>query len=295
MRDKFERGMRDLPDTTAPHDTIVAAGGRARRRRRVRVGGAVVAAVVAAAGIATIGLTSRTSGHTATSHGSPTASVSAPTPGASGAQPTPQPTPSAVPSSAVAYAEELGTVSLARGEAGGHTWELVRVRSYREFDASTDVTIPDKGAPTAPSRTATHTGYCDDLVLNLDGRLDKRASGLGCADQPLWKRTNVSGYGDFAIISLGGTSADTSSVGHLGTISYGVVPKNATKVVATYDADKTKVEAPTHKFPGSDEAYFVMFVPRGTGHGITATLLSYTAEGTRVGEEVKELVVNRDW
>ncbi|GAA4969680.1 hypothetical protein GCM10023205_38730 [Yinghuangia aomiensis] len=268
MRDRFDQGMRDVPETLAPHEAI-ETGGRARRRRRRRAAvGGTIAAVLVAAGTATaIGLTSGGgTDHVATGSG-PTASAA-----------TPAGAPSAVP-----YAEDLGRVSLAKGEASGHTWELVRIRSYGPYEA---MKMPN-GAPTGKSTgvaaAETRTGYCEIVELNMDGKLTNRGGGRGCADNPLWRLDKSASGDDFTAIGLGDTQLNQAGVGKLGTVSFGIVPQNATKVVATFDKDKATVDAQPQKV--ANDTYYVMFVPANAGHGDSATIRFYDANGKQIGND----------
>lgn len=263
MRDRFEQGMADVPDTLAPHDAI-ETGGRNRRRRRAAVGGAIAAVLVAAGTATAIGLTSGGDGTKTVATGS--------SPSVSAADPAAQASPT---TDAPDAAAGLGKVTIAKGEASGHTWELVRVRSYGPYDAVATTT----GTPAKETRT----GYCEIVELNLDGKLTNRGGGRGCSDKPLWKLGNAADGSHFAAIAVGDTELDKAGVGRLGTVSFGNTPQNVTKVVATFDQDKATVEAKTEK--NTDDTYYVMFVPADAGHGAQATIRFYDAAGKQVGKD----------
>lgn len=261
MRDRFDQGMRDVPETLAPHEAI-ETGGRARRRRRAAVGGAIAAVLVAAGTATAIGLTSGGGTDNVATGSTPSASTA--TPGQ--ASPT---------TGAPDAAAGLGTLSVAKGEASGHTWELVRVRSYGTYEAPAKTT----GAPALESRT----GYCETYELSLDGKLTNRGGGHGCGDKPTWQRGDTTGGEDFTSLGLGDTSLNQAGVGKLGTVSFGITPQNVAKVVATFDKDKATVDVATQKI--ENQSYYVMFVPANAGHGDSATVRFYDANAKQVGND----------
>ncbi|GCD97752.1 hypothetical protein [Embleya hyalina] len=61
-------------------------------------------------------------------------------------------------------------------------------------------------------------------------------------------------------------------------------------MVATAETGKADLEAGSQETPGSDETYFVMFVPQGTGQD--ATLSFYDTNGAEVGDERATMAID---
>ncbi|MET7299674.1 hypothetical protein [Embleya sp. NPDC005575] len=251
LRAELTAEVEHLPPTVAPYARIVRDGTRARRRRATLIGVPVAAVIVALAlTVASLsGSSTRASGPAAA------APVATPTVGA--------PTDRA---STTATSTEAAPKSppIASGELAGHRWELVHAPPPR---------------PTETFRAdAVRQPPCDVVEALLDGHLANRG-GTWCASSPGDSSASSGASSRMTSIGIGDTALYKPGVGSLGTITYGVVPPEVVKVVATFHNGASPITVtPTNNGPNGASFYVIPFA-NGAGFGESGSLQFYDAQG----------------
>ncbi|MDI2132037.1 hypothetical protein [Yinghuangia seranimata] len=266
MRERFEQGMRDVPDTLAPHQAI-EGGGRRLRRRRTAIAGSIAAVLVAAGGLTAVSLATGGGG------GQKTAAAGSP-PLAVAQSPAATPAPESTPSTPKTQPDGLGKVTVASGDFKGHKWELVRTRSTGMYQ---------QPSPDDKSKLVEATGYCELYEVFLDGHLDNRA-GNACAPDPLWDRPVTDDHAGFSNVGVGDTALYKPGVGKLGAVTFGRMSPNVAKVTATFE-DGTKADAKVLTVPGTSEHYYVFEVPEGSRPDGAASAKWFDAGGKVLSQE----------
>ncbi|WP_436775578.1 hypothetical protein [Yinghuangia sp. YIM S09857] len=268
MRERFELGVGDLPDSSPPHEVIVRRG-RARRRTRNAVAGSVASVLVVAglvAGFTMPGDDGKTS--TATEPVPPPPPASSAAPGTTGA--------------ASPGAPGMGRVTLASDKLAEHTWELVRVRTQGEYEEDTYV-LPGQTATVAPER---HQGYCESFELVLDGTRIGEA-GKACGDTPDYATSDrVPGQVNFLTVEVDDKHTRTGAgFGTLGAISWGFVTPDVDHVRVTFKDTGQSVDLPPQSAAGVSERFYLLVVPHSTGTDRRADLVAYDTAGRPVAEQ----------
>lgn len=274
MRERFDLGMAEVPDTPAPHQTIVTRG-RARRRRRAVVAGTAATVMVAAGLVSALTLPGgddQTS-DAALPTGSPTA-VSAP----------PTTTPTGSPSSDPAG---LGRVTVSSGKLAGHQWQLVRERVHGEY---TEESYSKPGEPARPPEK--RVGYCEKYELVIDGTMVSKDGGFGCGPEPTWEPAGfIPGKLDFNTVEADDKPAHTDlGIGVLGAISWGFLTPDVDHVRVTFRDTGEQIDLSPQRAPGLTEPFYLLVVPQSTGYNRSADLVAYNAKGQQVAKILNQTV-----